>query len=231
MNICISREFGSGGHDIGEQIARRTGYRFLDRKLLEEAAERSGIAVEHLEKEDEKKANPWLHNVWYKSEDESLRGLSANDILFRVQSRYILECAVTGDNVFVGRCADYVLQKAEIPHVSIFITAPFESGVASLTDGAAELDNGAAELKDGTAEFRSETADIDSEIEDEIDQMIEEFSGKDYVPPSFVSDLNTNVEAVQFAFQTDPISVEEENVEEAEEEQENFWDKVKGLFE
>ena len=79
--------------------------------------------------------------------------------------------------------------------------------------------------------FRSETADIDSEIEDEIDQMIEEFSGKDYVPPSFVSDLNTNVEAVQFAFQTDPISVEEENVEEAEEEQENFWDKVKGLFE
>ena len=50
MNICISREFGSGGHDIGEQIAMQTGYRFFDRKLVEEAAERSGIAVEHLEK-------------------------------------------------------------------------------------------------------------------------------------------------------------------------------------
>ena len=73
MNICISREFGSGGHDIGEQIAMQTGYRFFDRKLVEEAAERSGIAVEHLEKEDEKKANPWLHNVWYESKDENLR--------------------------------------------------------------------------------------------------------------------------------------------------------------
>ena len=86
-------------------------------------------------------------------------------------------------------------------------------------------------MKDGTAEFRLETADIDSEIEDEIDQMIEEFSGKDYVPVSFVSDMNTNVEAVQFAFQTDPISVEEETVEEKAEEPESFWDKVKGLFE
>lgn len=54
MNICISREFGSGGHDIGEQIAMQTGYRFLDRKLVEEAAERSGIAVErqHLYEKD-----------------------------------------------------------------------------------------------------------------------------------------------------------------------------------
>ena len=126
MNICISREFGSGGRKIGELAAEQAGYRFLDRKLVEEAAERSGIAMEHLEKEDEKKANPWLHNVWYKSEDESLRGLSANDILFRVQSRYILECARKGSNVFVGRCADYVMKKAEIPYVSIFITAPFD---------------------------------------------------------------------------------------------------------
>ena len=69
------------------------------------------------------------------------------------------------------------------------------------------------------------------EIEEEIDQMIEEFSGRDYVPASFVSDMNTNVEAVQFAFQTDPISVEKETPEEAEEEPESFWDKIKGLFE
>ena len=106
----------------------------------------------------------------------------------------------------------------------------FESGVSSLADGAEELDNGAAEMKDGTAQFRSETADIDGEIEDEIDRMIGEFSGKDYVPASFVSDKNTNVEAVQFAFQTDSVSVEEETAGEAEEEPESFWDKVKGLF-
>lgn len=126
MNICISREFGSGGHEIGELLAMQTGYPFLDRKLVEEAAERSRISVENLEKEDEKKANPWLHTVWYQSEEESLRGLTANDILFRVQSRYILECARKCDNVFVGRCADYVLKKAEIPHISIFITAPVD---------------------------------------------------------------------------------------------------------
>ena len=29
--ICIGREYGSGGHEIGELLAKRTGYAFYDK--------------------------------------------------------------------------------------------------------------------------------------------------------------------------------------------------------
>ena len=85
-------------------------------------------------------------------------------------------------------------------------------------------------LKD--AQFKTETADIDTEIENKVEEMVQEFSGEDYVPVSFVSEKNTNVEAVQFAFQTDPIQIEEEEArEESPAENTGFWEKIRGLFE
>ena len=108
----------------------------------------------------------------------------------------------------------------------------FETGISSLAEGAQALDEGAGEMKEGTGEFKTETADIDTEIENKVEKMVQEFSGEDYVPVSFVSEKNTNVEAVQFAFQTDPIQIEEEESrEEAPEETTGFWEKIRGLFE
>lgn len=108
----------------------------------------------------------------------------------------------------------------------------FETGISSLAEVAQALDEGAGEMKDGTGEFKTETADIDTEIENKVEEMVQEFSGEDYVPVSFVSEKNTNVEAVQFAFQTDPIQIEEEeSQEEAPEETTGFWEKIRGLFE
>ena len=40
--------------------------------------------------------------------------------------RIIRELAEKGDCVFVGRCADYILEQAKIDHISLFIAAPFE---------------------------------------------------------------------------------------------------------
>lgn len=108
----------------------------------------------------------------------------------------------------------------------------FETGISSLAEGSQDLDEGAGEMKGGTEEFKTETADIDTEIENKVEEMVQEFSGEDYVPVSFVSEKNTNVEAVQFAFQTDPIQIEEEESrEEAPEETTGFWEKIRGLFE
>ena len=108
----------------------------------------------------------------------------------------------------------------------------FETGISSLAEGSQDLDEGAGKMKGGTEEFKTETADIDTEIENKVEEMVQEFSGEDYVPVSFVSEKNTNVEAVQFAFQTDPIQIEEEEFqEEAPEETTGFWEKIRGLFE
>jgi len=126
MLICIAREFGSGGHEIGKRLAETMGYRFYDRELVTEAAGHSSISPELLERVDERKENPWLHNIVYDDLNRELRGISANEAMFRVQSAIILEAAQKDNCVFVGRCADDVLKKAGRKRLSIFITAPFE---------------------------------------------------------------------------------------------------------
>lgn len=129
MIICIGREFGSGGHEVGKQLADSLNIPFYDRQLVDMAIERSKSISEEIEKADEKKANAFFHSVWYEAVDKDLRGLSANDIVFALQSKVIMELAGSGTGVFVGRCADYILRQAANPHISLFISAPFSDRV------------------------------------------------------------------------------------------------------
>ena len=43
MIITIARQYGSGGREIGELLAKRLGYRYYDREILTIAAEKSSI--------------------------------------------------------------------------------------------------------------------------------------------------------------------------------------------
>ncbi len=130
MIICIGREFGSGGHEIGQQLAKSMHYSFFDQELLQAVMEKYKDTIpDEIEKTDEKRKNPWLHGVWYDIDDKELRGLSANDIVFRIQSKIILKKAEKGDCIFVGRCADYVLKQTAIERLSLFICAPFNDRV------------------------------------------------------------------------------------------------------
>lgn len=129
MIICIGREFGSGGHEIGKKLAENLKLSFYDHELIENATARSNIEYKELKKADEKKANFLLHTSLYNSDDKKLRGLPANDILFEVQKNMILDLAKEDNCVFVGRCADYVLAKENIRHISLFVTAPFSDRV------------------------------------------------------------------------------------------------------
>ena len=61
--------------------------------------------------------------------DKELRGKPANEILFILQSRLILEQAQKGSCIFVGRCADQVLRQNDVEHISLFVAAPFEKRV------------------------------------------------------------------------------------------------------
>lgn len=125
MIICIGREFGSGGHEIGKELAESLNIPFYDRQLVDMSIKRCKSISAELEKADEKKENSFLYSVWYETVDRDLRGISANDILFKLQSEAITELSQSGDGVFVGRCADHILNAADIPHISLFITAPF----------------------------------------------------------------------------------------------------------
>ena len=129
MIICVGREFGSGGHEIAKRLAQNLQIDFWDKELLDQVIEQSSLPAEKLAAVDEKKANPWLHRVWYDQNDKELRGKPANEILFILQSRLILEQAQKGSCIFVGRFADQVLRQNDVEHISLFVAAPFEKRV------------------------------------------------------------------------------------------------------
>ena len=54
MIITISREYGAGGHTIGQRVAKELGIEFYDRDIIKAAAKESGLdtaEVEHAEEE------------------------------------------------------------------------------------------------------------------------------------------------------------------------------------
>ena len=99
-----------------------------------------------------------------------------------------------------------------------------KTSVVELSDGVRALFDGATELKDGTGEFVKETDGIETEVSSEIDSMITESTGSSLEIASFVSEKNTNVDAVQFVIQTEAIEIVEAVIEEPiTEEKLSFW--------
>ena len=60
--ISISREFGSGGHEIAAKLAERLDLVFYDRSMLDEIAAGMNADAAELHKYDEKPTNRLLHN-------------------------------------------------------------------------------------------------------------------------------------------------------------------------
>ena len=61
--ITIGREYGSGGRQIGKEIANYFGIKYYDKELLEHAANDSGICKELFEHHDEKPTNSFLYSL------------------------------------------------------------------------------------------------------------------------------------------------------------------------
>ena len=127
--IALGRQFGSGGREIGKQLAERLNVRCYDRELITLAAQKAEVREELFAGKEEKAPNPWLFTGVYEGGHQVRKGQPAEDILFEMQSRVILELARKESCIIVGRCADAVLRAAGIPVASLFICAPFEDRV------------------------------------------------------------------------------------------------------
>jgi len=120
--FAIGRQFGSGGHEIGERLSERLGIPFYDKKLVTLAAEKLDISNVTAATLDEKTLDYFLST--YKMEKESVSfdesTLPLSEQLYLAQSGIIKSLADKGSCVIVGRCTDYILR--DNPScVSIFI--------------------------------------------------------------------------------------------------------------
>lgn len=131
--ITISRQYGSGGREIGARLAEKLGIPFYDNELIDRAAKESGFSVAAFEKVETKATNSLLYSIsmgmnTYGNHEMGYANLSLDDKIYLAQSKVIQKVALEGPCVIVGRCADYVLRDYDNV-VNLFIWAGIESRI------------------------------------------------------------------------------------------------------
>ena len=133
--ICIGRTYGCAGTDIGFALADKLHINYYDSEIFTEVLER--LEAEKSSVRD--RASFAHHQNLNRSLGRDSRGLKERfqefnryhglpkeDAVFFNQSDLLCDMAKKEDFIVMGRCADVILTNQRIPHISIFINAPFE---------------------------------------------------------------------------------------------------------
>ena len=129
--ITIGREFGSGGHEIGNLLATRLDIPLYDNNLIRMVAEKLDIREETARAVDETTLNSFLAGFIFEPIEESSRLNGTEYVPPLTQQVYELQCdiirklAERGPCIIVGRCADFVLRDHK-NCINVFICADWE---------------------------------------------------------------------------------------------------------
>ena len=122
--ICVGRQYGSGGREIGEKLARELGIPCYDKLLIKKAALESGLSEEFLARAEESpinsiqflSGNPYVDmagiaNTFY----------SESQVAYNAEKEVIEKVTKQGPCVIIGRCASSILPRED--RLSVFIYA------------------------------------------------------------------------------------------------------------
>ena len=108
--ITISREFGSGGHEIGKLIAKHFGISFYDKEIIDLTAQKTGYTKEYIKANEQKLTNSLLYDLYEQNYMYVNDEIPPKDALFLVQSKIIRDICSKESCVIVGRCANFILK-------------------------------------------------------------------------------------------------------------------------
>ena len=105
MVITISREYGSGGHSIGQKVAKELGIEFYDRDIIKAVVQESGLETPDIERAEEEltRTGIFLRMIApaaYVDQQDNIR---------MIEKHIIVDLALKGPCVILGRCADDIL--------------------------------------------------------------------------------------------------------------------------
>ena len=109
--ITISREFGSGGRFIGEEVAKKLGIAYYDKNIINEIAEKSGSLPEYVQEKAELYPKKGLFAYAFAGRD--ITGKSVENMVYEEQRKVILDLTGKEPCVIIGRNADYILKDRE----------------------------------------------------------------------------------------------------------------------
>ena len=137
--ITISREFGSGGRFIGEEVAKKLGISYYDKDIIGQIAEQSGFAPEYIRENAELSPKKGLFAYAFSGRD--ITGKSVEDMVYEAQRNVILKIAEKESCVIIGRNADFILKDRE-DVLNVFIHGDMPKKVQRIckVDNVAEAD-------------------------------------------------------------------------------------------
>ena len=128
--ITISREFGSGGRFIGEEVAKKLGIAYYDKNIIGQIAEKSGLSPEYIQENAELSPKKGLFAYAFSGRD--ITGKSVEDMVYEAQRNIILELAEKEPCVIIGRNADYILKDRD-DVLNVFIHGDMPEKIKHIT--------------------------------------------------------------------------------------------------
>ena len=138
--ITISREFGSGGRELGRRLSEKLDIPYYDQEIIKEISKSTSLSEQYVQAIVEQRpvfSFP-IHvgHSFYPIVDPVFE---QNMTIYKEQTRIIKEMAAKSDCVIVGRCADYILR--EYDPLRIFVYAGMESKMKRCREKAEEDEN------------------------------------------------------------------------------------------
>lgn len=132
--ITISREFGSGGYEIGQKLAENLGITFYDKQLEPIEAEESGLPLAFIQAHEQRMAHNLVYDFLTAGYAMYNEDLPPMEKLFAAQTRILRRIAASDEScVIMGRCSDYILYK-DPNSFRIFIHAPTDYRAQRLSE-------------------------------------------------------------------------------------------------
>ena len=128
--ITISREFGSGGRFIGEEVAKKLGIAYYDKNIIGQIAEKSGLSPEYIQENAELSPKKGLFAYAFSGRD--ITGKSVEDMVYEAQRNIILDLAEKEPCVIIGRNADYILKDRD-DVLNVFIHGDMPEKIKRIT--------------------------------------------------------------------------------------------------
>ncbi|MEW5723547.1 MAG: cytidylate kinase-like family protein [Thermodesulfobacteriota bacterium] len=133
--VTISRQFGAGGHTLGEMVAQRFGYQLVDQGVIHQIAQEAKVSVnwvEAVEKETGGLVMRIVNSLVSSSFIERLLGEPGADFdekkYVQFVKRIIRDIAREGDAVIVGRGAQFILPEKE-DIIKVLLVADLEDRI------------------------------------------------------------------------------------------------------
>ena len=138
--ITISREFGSGGREIGRRLAEAMKIAYYDQEIVAALIKRTKKAEEYVHYMEKERPLPLLPITTARTFGLPTNYAVTENLNFYMQeSKIIQEVAEKSDCVIVGRCADYVLR--DMKPIRLFIYADMEYKIARCKAKGDDVEN------------------------------------------------------------------------------------------